>query len=133
MNRSKGFLLLEVMVSVAIIAGGLIFVTRVYSTAKYALQRSSVLFKSSLLLESQIFEYEEKGGIRENLSDGRVFTDDRDYSWAVTSAPLPADPVFNQILPVSLTRLDVSRRRDGDQRRGNITVYSLWTYLNTIR
>lgn len=121
------------MVSVAIIAGGLIFVTRVYSTAKYAIQRSFVLYKSSLLLESRIFEYEERGAINENFGDGHVFPEDRDYSWTLVSSPLPVDPVFNQKLDISLTRLDVTRDRDRADRRGHITRHSLWTYLNTAK
>ena len=61
MNNKKGFLLLEVMVSIVIITSGLLFVTRVYSTARDVIKRSFVLFKSSLLLEDKMFEFEEKG------------------------------------------------------------------------
>lgn len=129
MNNKRGFLLLEVVVSIAIITGGLVFVTRVYSTAKYAIQRSFVLFRSSLLLESKMFEFEEKGAIESDFKDGKVFSDDKDYSWSVSSTAVPKDPVLAQPLELNLVKLEVSRDKDRDERKSYITKYSSTTYL----
>lgn len=129
MINKKGFLLLEVMVSVAIIAGGLIFVTRVYSTAKNVLQRSSILFQSGLLLESQMFEFEEKGKIEEDFKEGKDFTDEKDYSWLINSTPTTRDPVLQQKLDINLVTMEVSRHRDREEKRSYVTKHFLTTYL----
>lgn len=129
MINRKGFLLLEVMVSIAIIAGALVFVTRVYGTAKYALQRSSVMFVSSLLLESKMFEFEEKGSIERDFKDGRDFKDDPDYSWSISSLEVERDPTLSQKLDLNIVALEVARNRDKKEQRSYITKYSLITYL----
>ena len=130
MNKKKGFLLLEVIVSIAIITSGLVFVTRVYSTAKYAIQRSFVLFKSSLLLESKMFEFEEKGKIESDFTDGKTFSDDRDYSWSIRTVPAPEDPILKQKLGLNIITLEVSRLKDIAERKSYVTKYFLTTYLD---
>ncbi len=129
MNKHKGFLLLEVVVSIAIITGALVFVVRAYTTAKYALQRSSVMFTSSILLENQMFEFEEKGSIESDYKDGKDFPDDRDYSWSVSAVKTDTDPVLNQKLGLNLVTLEVSRNRDRKEARSYITKYGIATYL----
>lgn len=129
MNNKKGLLLLEVMVSVAILAGALVFVTRVYSTAKNALQRSLVLFKSAILIESRMFEYEEKGKVESDFKDGKEFADDKGYSWSISTSPVPKDPVLGQQLDLSLVNLEVARLKDREERRKYVTSYSIATYL----
>jgi hypothetical protein len=121
--------LLEVVVSIAIITGALVFVVRAYTTAKYALQRSSVMFTSSLLLENQMFEFEEKGSIESDYKDGRDFSDDKDYSWSVSAVKTDTDPVLNQKLGLNLVTLEVSRNRDRKEARSYITKYGIATYL----
>lgn len=130
MSNRKAFLLLEVMVSIAIITGGLVFVTRVYSTAKYAIQRSFVMFRSGLLLESEMFEFEEKGKIESDFKDGKEFKEDKDYSWTISTTPLPRDPVLIQKLDLNLVTLEVSRDKDRSEGKSYITKYFLTTYLN---
>jgi type II secretory pathway pseudopilin PulG len=129
LNKYKGFLLLEVVVSIAIITGALVFVVRAYTTAKYALQRSSVMFTSSLLLENQMFEFEEKGSIESDYKDGRDFPDDKDYSWSVSAVKTDTDPVLNQKLGLNLVMLEVSRNKDRKEARSYITKYGIATYF----
>ena len=96
MKNKRGFLLLEVIVSIVIITSGLLFVMRVYSTARYAIQRSSVLFESGLLLESKMFEFEERGEIESDLKDGKQFSRESGYSWLIKTEEAPKDPVLGQ-------------------------------------
>ena len=90
MRTNRGFLLLEVMASIIIITGGLLFVMRVYSTARTALERSRTLFKNSLLMEEKAFDFEEKGVVEEGKDAGH-FPDRNDYSWQVNAYPLSPD------------------------------------------
>lgn len=133
MNNKRGFLLLEVIVSIAIITGGLVFVSRVYSTAKHAIQRSFVLFGSSLLLESKMFEFEERQNIKSDFKDRKKFSDDRDYLWAISTVPVPADETLRQALDLNIVTLEVSRMKDRDEKKSYITRYYLTTYLNNKR
>lgn len=129
MSNKRGFLLLEVIVSIAIIAGALVFVTRVYATAKYALQRSSVMLVSSLLLESSMFEYEEKREIGSDFKDSKEFAGDKGYSWAINSVGTGRDPVLNQKLDLNIVTMEVLRNKDRDERKSYITKYYITTYL----
>ena len=63
MKASKGFLLFEVIISIAIITSGLLVVMASYSASKRAIESSQELFEASLLLEEKIFEFEERGEI----------------------------------------------------------------------
>ena len=90
MRNNRGFLLLEVMASIIIITGGLLFVMRVYSTVRIALERSSALFKNSLLLEEKMFDFEEKGLIEEG-SDMGHFPGADGYAWQVKASQLSLD------------------------------------------
>ena len=130
MNSRKGFLLLEVMVAIAILTGGLVVVTRVYNTAKHAIQRSFVMFRAGLLLESKMYEFEEKGMIKEDFKDGKDFTDEKDYSWLISSAPVLKDPVLAQKLNINSVKMEVARHKDKEDKRSYITKYYLTTYLN---
>ncbi len=118
MKDKRGFLLFEVIVSIAIITAGLLFVMRAYSTSKGALEKSWELFKSSLLLEEKMFEFEEKREIEEGSNQGG-FADYRNYSWAIN-----ATPVSREVSNLNVVTLDVSQKEDS-----SITKYSLVTYL----
>jgi hypothetical protein len=119
-----------VIVSIVIITSGLLFVMRVYSTARYAIQRSSVLFESVLLLESKIFEFEEKGEIESDLKDGKQFSRESGYSWLIKTEEAPEDPVLGQKLDLDIVTLEVSRHRDREERKSYVSKYFLTTYLN---
>ena len=129
MSNKRGFLLLEVIVSIVIITSGLLFVMRVYSTARYAVQRSSVLFESGLLLESKMFEFEEKGKIERDFKDEKQFPKDSPYSWSIKTEEAPLDPVLGRKPDLNIVTLEVSRHRDREEKKPYISRYSLATYL----
>ncbi len=122
--------MLEVIVSIVIITSGLLFVMRVYSTARYAIQRSLVLFESGLLLESGMFEFEEKGKIERDLKDGKQFPQDSPYSWSIKTEGAPKDPVLGQKLDLNIVTFEVSRHKDRQERKSYVSKYFLTTYLN---
>ena len=126
MSSKKGFLLLEVMVSIVVITGGLLFVMRVYSTAKNALNTSRTLFKSSLLLEEKIFDFEEKGMIAEDTDRGS-FRDPKDYSWEVEAAALA--PQGQDLSELCALKLGVFYNNSSSSA-GPPNKYYLFTYLN---
>ena len=129
MSGKKGFLLLEVIVSIVVITSGLLFVMRAYSTAQYAIQRSLVLFESGLLLESKMFEFEEKGKIESDLKEEKRFPQNSPYSWSVKTEEAPKDPVLGQKLNLNIITLEVSRHRDREERKSYVSKYSITTYL----
>jgi len=117
----KGILLLEVMVSIVVITSGLLFVMKVYSTAKEALNRSRDLFKYSLLLEEKIYDFEERGNIAEGKEENH-FPDAKDYSWSVEATPLAAERQdMSDLCNVRLTAF-YNKAASGYR-------YSIFTYL----
>ena len=122
MRTNRGFLLLEVMASIIIITGGLLFVMRVYSTARTALERSHTLFKNSLLLEEKVFDLEERGVVEEGKDTGH-FSGKNDYSWQVNASQLsPDNPDLSDL---EILELDVFNDAISPSDK-----YFLFTYLN---
>lgn len=130
MNNKKGFLLLEVIVSIVIITTGLVYIMRAFSTAKFAISRSLVIFESGLLLESKMFEFEEKGRIEKDFKAGKKFEDNPGYSWAISTEGIPDDAVLGKNPVLNLVTLEVSRLKDKEEKRSYISNYDVTTYLN---
>lgn len=98
------------MVSIVIITGGLLFVMRVYSTAREAINRSRALFRHSLLLEEGMFEFDEKGESLEGKKEKEFADrDDKGYFWTAYASPLlEEDGTENQEL--NILTLDVYQK-----------------------
>ncbi|MCK4462843.1 MAG: hypothetical protein KAU58_00860 [Candidatus Omnitrophica bacterium] len=118
MNR-KGFLLFEVMISIVIITAGLLFIMHSYSTSKNSIQRSTEVFKTSLLLENKMFEYEVQEGIEEDSEDDGEFEEDEEYGWEIAAN-------FKEDLNLNLVTLKVFQEKDRDN-----TEYPIFTYLKS--
>ena len=114
------------MVAIVVITSGLLFVMRVYSTAKEALNRSRTFFKYSLLLEEKIFDFEERGLIEEG-KDQDHFPGANDYFWEAKADTLAMQG--QELGDLCAVKLDVFRRKDSSQS-GPAEKYSLFTYLN---
>ena len=109
------------MASIIIITGGLLFVMRVYSTVRTALERSHTLFKNSLLLEEKMFDFDDKGVLEEGGDRGN-FPGSDGYSWQVNAYPLSADNA--DLSDINIVRLDVFNDKISPPDK-----YSLFTYL----
>ena len=97
MKARKGFLLFEIMISVVIIASGLLFIMNSYSSAKNSIKRSTELFEASLLLENKMWEFEEKGEIEIGAESGD-FPENEEYSWSM-EAGLAAEAAAVEVAP----------------------------------
>lgn len=100
---------MEVMVSIVIITGGLLFVMRVYSTAKQAIDRSRALFQYSLLLEEGMFEFEEKGEAEDGRKE-KEFEDNKGYFWSSSASPLKEEK-GKENPDLNVLALDVFRKK----------------------
>jgi len=79
-RKNKGFLLLEVMVSIGILSIGLVLVLGSFMRSIRAMELSEDYFRAGLLLEAKIYEVL-NSDIEEGLSEG-VFTDfGNRFSW----------------------------------------------------
>jgi type II secretory pathway pseudopilin PulG len=120
-SNKKGFLLLEVMVSVVIITGGLLFVMRGYSIVRETLERSRALFGVFLLAEQKMFDCEIKGAVEEGESSGE-FPDSKGFSWKLRARALaPEDSTLNDLEVVEINVFD--------QKKPLEIGASLFTYL----
>ena len=129
MNR-RGFLLLEVMVAVVIVASALIYVTRVYSTANQIVKRSRTMFEYGLLLEGKIFEFEESGIIKgmkdTSKEDGGALEGHEGYFWKLSAVKLKKQSENSDIiLEINRTTLDIYQEKKARQ----LEQHSLVTYL----
>lgn len=83
--RRKGFLLLEVILSVLVIGTGVMLIMRSYSTSLRASDTARVMTGACLILEEKLFELDVKGfkdGVQEGEENGAC-EGQENYSWAV--------------------------------------------------
>ncbi|MBI3601489.1 MAG: hypothetical protein HY209_01135 [Candidatus Omnitrophica bacterium] len=116
MTPKKGFLLLEVIVSLVILTGGLLFVTQAYFAALKTAQRTRENFQLGLWLEEGMFGFEEKGQVKEGLWQGEL-EGRKDVLWKMKA-------VATQASDLHTVNLSVFDRHTPQQER------SLWTFLN---
>lgn len=119
MENKKGFLLLEVIMSLVIVTAGLLYVGRVYSTVSDVIGRSRTLFISALLLEEKLFDFQVKGKAEPGTADGE-FDGHKGYRWH--SAAGPASRENPDLFRITI---DVS----DDKSIGESDKYNLETYI----
>lgn len=125
MSNNRGFLLFEVVMSIAIITTGIFFIMRSYSSSKMAIERSGEIFRTSLLLENKMWEYEERGEIL-NETDSGDFKEAEGYSWEIEAEPLEEDEEEGFVIKPKLNIVTLSVFEEKDRKN---TEYSVRTYL----
>ena len=89
-KNKKAFMLLEVIISVLIIASGLMLVVRSYSASLKASRLAAAVSKAGELLEDEIFGADMKGfkdGIEEQNKEGSI-DGEPGYNWYLNAAAL---------------------------------------------
>ncbi|MFH1854074.1 MAG: prepilin-type N-terminal cleavage/methylation domain-containing protein [Candidatus Omnitrophota bacterium] len=100
-GSNKGFLLLEAMVSIAILSIGLVVILSSFTRSIRAKELSEDYFKAGLLLEEKIFELSTAPDIEEGVSEG-VFSDfGNRFSWSLIVARLEGEGLKEISLEVS--------------------------------
>jgi len=115
-SKRSGFLLLEVLVSIAIISLGLIYVVRSFSSSARAVETATNFIRSVSLIEAKIWDLEAKGAIEEGRAEGE-FEDEEGYTWSLEAEGLKDTPI---------NEVDLKVTWQGPHRRQRV---SLWTYL----
>lgn len=113
-RRDRGFMLLEVVLSMAIIASSLVFIIRSYVVSLRATETSRRMQKACLMLEEKLFELDAKGSIEEGASTGEF--EGGVYSWQLIAAPIDDKKKINA------ATLEVSRTT-GAANRIKISTY----------
>lgn len=83
-GQGRGFLLLEVLVSITIISVGLIFVIRSFSTSSRAIETAAKFLKSVSLLEERLWDLEAEGAVDKGR-DRDTFKKERAYRWEMVA------------------------------------------------
>ncbi|MFH1753705.1 MAG: prepilin-type N-terminal cleavage/methylation domain-containing protein [Candidatus Omnitrophota bacterium] len=79
-KKSAGFLLLEVLVSITVIAVGLVYIVRSFSSSSRAIETAAHYLKSVSFLEEKLWDLEARKGVERGRETGR-FESDENYSW----------------------------------------------------
>jgi Tfp pilus assembly protein PilV len=116
-KNSKGFLLIEVLVSVTLISVGLIYVARSFSTSARAVDTATHFLKSVSLIEDKMW-YLEAGGISDRKRDEGAFEREGTYRWRYDSERLEETPLNAVTMAV-----------EWDSPRGEKQSVSLETYI----
>lgn len=90
-ESARGFTLIEIMLSVAVLSFGLVVVLGSFATALDCLKRSRETMKASYLLEEKMEELvraaKEEGGLAPGRSDGIFEGEYGGHGWAVSVNP----------------------------------------------
>lgn len=110
-----GFMLLEVVLSVFIVAVGVVFVIGSFITSIKAFRVSKAYFDALYLMEEKMWEYEESGEIEEGKDSGK-FKDYKNAEWNVEAEE--ADEI-----PLNETTVEVVLKEDDKKRKFEIVTY----------
>lgn len=116
-KNNSGFLLLEVLVCVTVIAVGLIYVVRSFSSSTRGIETATRFLKSVSLAEEKLWDLEAKGTIERGRDEGR-FKDNQEYKWRIEAEEVDE-------VPINLLKLKVEW--EGVQRKQRVSVETyLW-------
>lgn len=96
----KGFLLLEVLVSITIISVGLIYVVRSFSSSTRAIETTGRFIKSITLAEEKLWEFESKRVVRKGRDEGE-FREEAGYKWQIEAEEHDDIPINRLALKVN--------------------------------
>ena len=99
-KRNKGFLLVEVMVSISILSIGLLLVLNSFFRSIKAVEVSRDYFKAGLLLENKIYELLNKG-TEEGVWEGSFDDFNKRFSWNLDVRKIEEGPLNEINLKVS--------------------------------
>ncbi|MDD5680591.1 MAG: hypothetical protein PHI59_05075 [Candidatus Omnitrophica bacterium] len=109
-NRHKrGFMLLEVILSVFVVTVGVVFVISSFITSIKAFKASKVYLTALYLVEQKLWEYEEKGKIEEGRTSGK-FDDYKDAEWDIEAKEVDDLPLYETAAAINIKDEDVKRR-----------------------
>jgi hypothetical protein len=112
-----GFMLIETLLAVVILAVGLTLVVRSFGSSVSALGTSADYTKAMGLLEERLWELEVKGSIAPGVLTGEFSEEDGKFHWQVDASEL-------KDLDLCETQVTVSW-----ERRGKTQTVSIVTYL----
>jgi type II secretory pathway pseudopilin PulG len=111
-----GFLLVEILLVVLILAVGLAVVVRSFGSSLDALGTSANYTRALLLLEERLWELEAKGSIVPGTFSGGFSEEDGNFRWAVKASELPQ-------IGLCETQVTVSWEQRGHPRAVSIVTY----------
>ncbi len=117
LQGSGGFLLLETLLAVIILAVGLTLVVRSFGSSIHALGTSGDYSRALVLLEERLWDLEARGTITPGVLSGKFSDEDQKFSWEVEALEVAE-------IDLCETKVTVSW-----ERRGKLQDVSLVTYL----
>ncbi len=112
----RGFLLLETLLAILVLAVGLTLVLRSFGSSLDALGTSADYTKALLLLEERLWELETKGSIVPGTFAGEFSEEDGDFRWEVKASELAE-------MELCETQVTVSWEQRGRPRDVSIVTY----------
>jgi len=117
----RGFMLLEVVLSVFIVTVGIVFVIGSFITSIKTFKVSKVYLDTLYLMEERMWEYEGMGeGVSGEIEEGRDsgrFEGYKNAEWRVEAREIEEE------LPLHETNVEVVLKEDSKRRRFNVVTY----------
>lgn len=110
-----GFMLLEVILSVFVVTVGVVFVINSFITSLKAFKVSKVYVEAAYLIEQKLWDYEEKGKIKEEHTSGK-FDDYKNAEWDIKVKEL-------EDIPLNETTAEVTIKKEEKKSRFKVVTY----------
>ncbi len=108
-------MLLEVILSVFVVTVGIVFVTGSFITSIKAFKASRIYTNTVCLLENRMWEYEEKGKIKDGRESGK-FDDCKNAEWEIEARELDD-------MPLNETSAEVIMAKEGMKTHFKVVTY----------
>ena len=110
-----GFMLLEVILSVFVVTVGVVFVISSFITSLKAFKVSKIYVEAAYLIEQKLWDYEEKGKIKEEHTSGK-FDDSKDAEWNIVAKEL-------EDIPLNETTAEVTIKKEEKKSHFKVVTY----------
>lgn len=97
-RNNKGFLLIEVLVTVAILAFGLIYISRAFINCLNAMSQVVDYTLATILAEKKFFQIEMESNLEANLKQKGIFADEPNFNFALDIGKIKDQNLYNVYL-----------------------------------
>lgn len=128
-KKNKAFLLIEVLVTVAVVSACIVFINHAFTSSFKAAGLSNDYLSAILLLEDKSFDLElDPQGLEVGELSGEINFMDKEFSWTQTVSPLEkedlADEYEEEDIGLRRLRLFLKWQRQNAERSIDILTYT---------
>ncbi|MFH0732259.1 MAG: hypothetical protein V2A72_04995 [Candidatus Omnitrophota bacterium] len=122
-KASEGFLLLEVLISIVIVASTLIVINRAFSTSLRAVRLAGNYLSANYILEDKMFDVLIKDAFADTMLSDTLEIDQKKFFYETEVTQVSLDKADDDQLPIKQANLSVNWDDASTQSRASVSTY----------